>query len=244
VRRGTSLSVRVFSEAFEPSGPVVEIGSSYQPGYEELCDLRRYFKGREYIGCDIRRGLGVDRIEDAQALRFSDKSVGTVLLLDVLEHLPHPQRAIAEARRVLVDRGLLALSVPFNYRLHGFPSDYWRFTASGIYTLLEDFPDKVVFAVGPQLKPAFIFAVATTTACREFADKNTRFQSMIQNAFRQSRLRGHVSVLKERARDFLGHLLGRAHLSVTFYDPTIPAWYVAEETHDSAIAATRTKNPS
>jgi len=144
----------------------------------------------------------------------------------------------------LVDRGLLALSVPFNYRLHGFPSDYWRFTASGIYTLLEDFPDKVVFAVGPQLKPAFIFAVATTTACREFADKNARFQSMIQNAFRQSRFRGHVSVLKERARDFLGHLLGRAHLSVTFYDPTIPAWYVAEETHDSPIAATRTKNPS
>jgi hypothetical protein len=61
------------------------------------------------------------------------------------------------------DRGLLALSVPFNYRLHGFPSDYWRFTASGIHTLLAEFPAKIVFAIGPQLKPAFIFAVATKT---------------------------------------------------------------------------------
>ena len=46
----------------------------------------------------------------------------------------------ADVKRVLRDEGLLALSVPFSYRLHGFPSDYWRFTASGIYTLLAEFP--------------------------------------------------------------------------------------------------------
>jgi SAM-dependent methyltransferase len=221
--------VRVFSEAFDPPDPVVEIGAWYPPGYEELCNLRPYFKGREYIGCDIRAGLGVDRIEDAQALGFADSSIGTILLFDILEHLPHPEKAISEARRALSDGGLLALSVPFNYRLHGFPSDYWRFTASGIYTLLSEFSEKIVFSVGPQVKPAFIFAVAAKTTSREFKEKSIRFQSMIHGAFKESRIRGHVSVLKERARDFLGHLLGRAHLSVTFFDPSLPSWYLAEE---------------
>src|SRR5262245_36281001 len=193
MRRAIATSARIFSDVFQPPGPILDIGSLYLPGYE-WCNLRPAFPGRDYIGCDMRFGLGVDRIEDAHQLSFADASVGTVLMFEILEHLPRPHAAVGEAWRVLQDGGYLAISVPFNYRLHGFPTDYWRFTASGVYTLLEEFPDKVVFAVGPQLKPAFIFAVATTTACREFADKNTRFQSMIQSAFRQSLLRGHVSV--------------------------------------------------
>src|SRR2546428_9662792 len=117
MRQAIRTSVNLFAQNFAPSGPVVEIGSLYLPGYEALSDLRGLFSGREYIGCDIRQGLGVDRIENAEALRFSDGSVGTLLLFEILEHLPHPQKAIAEAHRVLREDGLLALSVPFNYRL-------------------------------------------------------------------------------------------------------------------------------
>jgi methyltransferase family protein len=100
MRRAIRLSVRTFSQTFDPPGLIVENGAYYPPGYEALCDLRPFFQGRTYIGCDIRSGHGVDRIEDAQALRFADQSVGTVLLLDVLEHLPYPHKAIAEAHRV------------------------------------------------------------------------------------------------------------------------------------------------
>lgn len=39
--------------------------------------------------------------------RFADGSVGTLLLFEILEHLPHPQKAIAEAHRVLREDGLL-----------------------------------------------------------------------------------------------------------------------------------------
>jgi ubiquinone/menaquinone biosynthesis C-methylase UbiE len=179
----------------------------------------------EYIGCDIREGAGVDRIEDAQALEFSDQSVGTVLLFEILEHLPHPHQAVAEAERVLRDDGFLALSVPFNYRLHGFPTDYWRFTSSGIYTLLSNFADKIVFAAGPRMKPSFIFAVAAKQLSRQFSQGKEAFEASIQETFRRSRLSGHVSVLKERSRDFFGYLLGRAHLSVAFFDPQQPGFY-------------------
>lgn len=171
------------------------------------------------MGCDIREGPGVDRIEDAQALRFADRSIGTMLLCEILEHVPHPHQAITEARRVLRDDGLLALSVPFNYRLHGFPTDYWRFTPSGIYTLLADFPDKIIFAAGPRVKPTFVFAVAAKQAAKEFADRKVAFESKIQDTFKRTRLQGHLSVLKERSRDFFGYLLGRAELSVMFFDP-------------------------
>jgi SAM-dependent methyltransferase len=226
MRRAINESIRLFSDVFEPSGPVVEIGSLYQPGHETLSNLRPYFKGKEYIGCDIRHGLGVDRIEDAHALSFTDRSIKTMLMLEILEHLPYPNKAIEEAWRVLDYDGLLVISVPFNFRLHGFPTDYWRFTASGIHLILSEFPEKLVFALGPKLKPAFIFAVATKKASIDFADKKTRFQSKVQEAFQRSRLRGHVSVLKERGRDFLGLLLGRANLSVTFFDPTQGGGYV------------------
>jgi SAM-dependent methyltransferase len=228
MRRAINKTVKLFSETFAPRGPVIEIGSFYPPNYEKLCNVRPYFKNQEYIGCDIRQGLGVDRIEDAQKLSFSDNAVETLLMFEILEHLPHPERAIAEAHRVLKDKGLLALSVPFECRLHGFPSDYWRFTASGVHLLLSDFPDKIIFALGPSAKPAFIFAVASKSALPEFAENKIRFQTSVQESFQSSRMRGYLSVLKERGRDFFGHLLGRADLGVTFFDPSVGGGYVKE----------------
>lgn len=232
MRRATNASVRIFAETFDPQGPIIEIGSFYQPGAEETCDLRRYFQGKEYIGCDIRRGLGVDRIENAHALSFSNGSARTVLLFEILEHLPDPWRAVEEARRILSDDGLVAVSVPFNYRLHGFPTDYWRFTASGVYTLLSAFPDKVVFALGPRLKPAFIFAVAGKIRSDSFSEKRVRFQSAINEEFKKAKVGGHISVFKERARDLIGQLLGRAELSVNFYDSATPGGYL-NQIHES-----------
>ena len=222
MRKAIRICVRLFTETFEALPPIVEIGAYFLPGYEALCDLRPYFAGQSYLGCDIRMGPGVDRIEDAQALSFEDASVGTLLVLDTLEHLPDPHRAVGEAHRVLRDDGLLLVSVPFNYRLHGFPTDYWRFTASGIHTLLAPFPEKLVLAVGPRVKPAFIFAVAAKTPTPRFDEGKTRFCERVSTTFGTwpARMRGHLSVLKERSRDLLGQLAGRAHLSVSVFDPS------------------------
>lgn len=209
-----------------PRGRVVEIGSLYMAGTERVNDLRRYFSGIEYVGCDIRKGLGVDQIEDAHALTFPADSVGTVLQFEILEHLPDPKQAVSEAYRVLRSDGLLAISVPFNYRLHGFPSDYWRFTASGLHRLLSQFPEKVVFSLGPRLKPSIIFAVAAKSASPEFTLATARFKTAIYENACQTRWHGHLSVFKERLRDFAGHLLGRAELGVHFFDPNASGGYI------------------
>jgi SAM-dependent methyltransferase len=49
---------------------------------------------------------------DATALPFGDGSLDAVVLLDVLEHVPEPRAAVAEARRVLRPGGVIVLSVP------------------------------------------------------------------------------------------------------------------------------------
>jgi SAM-dependent methyltransferase len=49
---------------------------------------------------------------DAMNLPVSDGCADAVLLLDVIEHLADPERAVAEAHRVLRPGGVLVLSVP------------------------------------------------------------------------------------------------------------------------------------
>jgi 2-polyprenyl-3-methyl-5-hydroxy-6-metoxy-1,4-benzoquinol methylase len=55
------------------------------------------------------------RIADAQSLPFTDGSFDKVLLSEVIEHVPRPDQAIAEAARVLRHGGLLVVSTPSRF---------------------------------------------------------------------------------------------------------------------------------
>jgi SAM-dependent methyltransferase len=48
----------------------------------------------------------------AEELPFKDDSFGIVIIKHVVEHLPHPERAIAEIGRITVPGGILILSTP------------------------------------------------------------------------------------------------------------------------------------
>ena len=61
-------------------------------------------------------------------LPFRAGSVDTVISSDVLEHLPTPERAMAEIARVLSPGGHLVLNTPFLYRVHEAPHDFLRHT--------------------------------------------------------------------------------------------------------------------
>src|SRR5215831_10665922 len=79
------------------------------------------------IALDIKQGLGVRIIGDAQALGIRDASFDVVLCTEVLEHLPEPQRAIDEMYRVLAPGGQLLLTTRFLFPIHDAPHDYFRF---------------------------------------------------------------------------------------------------------------------
>lgn len=91
------------------------------------------------IALDIKKGVGVRIIGDAQALGIVDASFDVVLCTEVLEHLPEPQRAIDEIYRVLVPGGQLLLTTRFLFPIHDAPHDYFRFTKYGLRHLLRRF---------------------------------------------------------------------------------------------------------
>ena len=151
---------RALTETFDLPGPVLEIGSYQVAGQEDLADLRELFPGKPYVGLDMRPGPGVDLVADAQALPHADASLGTVIAMNTLEHVPRFWRALDEIRRVLRPGGALLLSCPFYFHIHSFPSDYWRFTPEALELLLEDYPSKLIGWHGPVKRPSNVWALA------------------------------------------------------------------------------------
>ena len=133
------------------SEPIYEIGSYRVEGQEEFADLRPFFPGKVYVGCDMRAGLGVDRVEDVHCLRIKSNCIGTVLIFDTLEHVENVHRAMSEIHRVLKPGGMVILSSVMKFPIHDYPSDYWRFTPKAFELLLKPFAlHEVEFDGDPQ----------------------------------------------------------------------------------------------
>jgi len=62
------------------------------------------------------------------SLPFKDGEFDTIILSDVLEHIPQPERLMADMARMLSANGKLILNVPFFYWIHERPHDYYRYT--------------------------------------------------------------------------------------------------------------------
>lgn len=61
-------------------------------------------------------------------LPFDMERFETVLLSDVLEHIPTPEALFQELFRILSRKGIALINVPFYYWLHETPFDYYRYT--------------------------------------------------------------------------------------------------------------------
>jgi hypothetical protein len=143
----------------ELAEPIVEFGS-LQVESDQPSDLRPLFAGREFIGTDLRDGPGVDRVEDLRALRFADGEVGTALCLDTLEHCADPMAAARELRRVVSrTHGTVLMSSVMLMPIHGYPSDYWRFTPDGLRLLLDEFDEVDAAGMGDPTIPFWVFAI-------------------------------------------------------------------------------------
>jgi len=63
-----------------------------------------------------------------KTLPFANNEFDTIILSDVLEHIPVPEQLWNEMARLLSPNGKIILNVPFYYWLHEEPHDYYRYT--------------------------------------------------------------------------------------------------------------------
>lgn len=119
-------------------GKILDVGCGVKPYKEYL------IASTEYIGIDGQQKVRPDILARAQEIPFPDNYFDSVLCTEVLEHLPEPEEAIRQIKRVLKKNGYLYLTVPQEWPLHYEPDDYYRFTKYGIKYLLEKNDFKIV----------------------------------------------------------------------------------------------------
>lgn len=123
----------------ELSGTVLDVGAGQSPWREWLPD------GARYIGIDVENasefGMRPQQADviyyDGQTIPFPDQHFDAAFCIEVLEHVPVPEKLIGELARVLSDDATLLLSVPWSARRHHIPHDYHRFTPERLHDLLS-----------------------------------------------------------------------------------------------------------
>jgi len=114
---------------------IINIGS----GGEVSQVITRSVPGR-VVQTDVDAARNPDIVADVCDMHMFDTgTVDAVFLIEVLEHVRTPQRAIDEIRRILKPGGRLFMSTPFMLPIHDAPHDYFRYTRYGLAYLCRDF---------------------------------------------------------------------------------------------------------
>jgi SAM-dependent methyltransferase len=182
MRDNVRAFVQTASAAWDLPGPVYEFGSFLVPGQGRRGDLRPLFPGREFVGCDLRGGAGVDRIEDLGQLKLADGTAQTIVCVDTLEHVFEARRGVEEMIRVLAPGGVILIAVPMDFRVHDYPSDYWRLTPSCVERLLAPLGAQLIGSQGREAFPHTVFGVGCKRpVSRRFAQGANRFMAEFQS---------------------------------------------------------------
>lgn len=120
------------------NGPVLEIGSK---DYGSTADFRSSYREVPYTGLDLAAGNNVDVVQDLT------EGIGALppghfdlaICCSVLEHVDRPWEFARNVTRLVRTGGRLYMSVPWVWRFHAYPDDYFRYSWRGIEALFPDF---------------------------------------------------------------------------------------------------------
>lgn len=95
-------------------------------------------QGSTHVKSDVAAGEDVDVVSDAHDLfPFQNEEFDVLIAISVWEHLRKPWLAAAAAHRVLKPNGLLYVATHHTFPVHGYPSDYCRWTDEGLKGLFD-----------------------------------------------------------------------------------------------------------
>ena len=181
--------VKIVAESLQKKIKVLEIGSLIVEGQEHL-SVRKLFPEAEYIGIDMQKGNGVDVVEDCiNYCYFNENEYDLILCLDMLEHAKEPFEVIESAKQCLKPNGVLLVTSAFNFKIHEYPNDYWRFTPECFKMLLGN--NSRVYKIGSDLMPHTIIGIQypenmylninteINKYCEEQTEKELRWKNII-----------------------------------------------------------------
>jgi len=109
---------------------------------QDHAGARQFFIKSQLLTADINEKSGANYIIDIcqnNEVNVPSATFDIIVCTEVLEHTLNPFAAINEIYRLLKHGGVLLMSTPFDFRIHGPLPDCWRFTEHGIKALLNDF---------------------------------------------------------------------------------------------------------
>lgn len=102
-----------------------------------------------YIGIDLPENPRADVHVSAHGnIELVNESLDAVLSTQVLEHVENPTHYLSEACRVLKQDGLLILSTHGYWMFHPDPTDFWRWTSTGLQKVVSEAGFEVIYFKG------------------------------------------------------------------------------------------------
>jgi SAM-dependent methyltransferase len=145
----------------QASDTIYDVGCGAKPFQHFLARV-----ARAHVGIDMDDGFygsgAVDIIGVADRLPVRDGVADAVLSSQVIEHLPDPDEALREARRILKPNGLLFISFPLLFPLHAAPYDFFRYTEHGFEAMCKRHGFEVVER---HVMGGFWYAAAILSEC-------------------------------------------------------------------------------
>lgn len=116
------------------AGPVLEVGSK---DYGSTSSFRDFYHDCEYVGIDMQEGKGVDAVVDLVegTGSLAQSYFDLVICCSVLEHVRKPWVFAEHLTQLVKPGGRIYMSVPWVWRYHAYPDDYFRFSWRGIEEL-------------------------------------------------------------------------------------------------------------
>lgn len=123
---------------------MLDVGCGVKPYYPFFADV-----ASEYVGLDVVDNPAAELLGRVEAIPVEDASFDVVLCTQVLEHCDDPRQAVSELRRVTRTAGRVLASTHGVQVYHPSPTDYWRWTHTGLARLFETSADWTSVQVEP-----------------------------------------------------------------------------------------------